>query len=354
MAIAVVALLASCDLPSSPPQWDTRWVVPAESTTVGLPSLLPSGIAVSTDGTELLVTVPQTAISESLGSLCPVCAAANGMTVPKPAFTTTVIASTTFPADIDSVTLTRGSFEVRVTNGFSFDPIRPSSDPADPRGSFTITVRSAGVAIATRVIDGAVKALPPGQTVVDTIAFDPSLLPRAVGSPLETSITIDSPAGDPVTIDTSDSFTVLVMESIVGISGAQVRVAGRAISSAPVSLDLEDIDTEVADRVKGGALLLEIDNPFAVGGSVTATLSAPGLTLTWPVTIAPGASEPELPFTGEDLRSLFGTSPVTLSFTGTVDGVPAGGLVSVTPDMVLTVRSHLQLDITTEGLGDGQ
>jgi hypothetical protein len=347
-------VIVGCDIPSTPPQWETRWVVPAESTTIDVPSLLPSGIVVSDDRAEMLVTVPATSISRSLGGLCAPCSAANGQTVPKPAFTVAVLASTTFPAEIDSATLSRGAFEIRVTNGFSFDPIRPSAAAGSPRGSITITIRSGGVAIATRVIDGAAKALPPGQTVIDSIAFDPVLLPRSIGSPLETEVAINSPAGDPVTINTAESFAVLVAQSTIAVTGAKVRVQDRTITSAPIALDLDDLDAALTDRVASGSLLLEIDNPFAVGGTLTATVSAPGVTLTWPVVITAGTSAPILSFSGSELRSLFGTSPVTLTFSGIVNGAPAGALVSVTPEMVLTVRSHLELYLTTEGVGEGQ
>jgi hypothetical protein len=345
--VACVALAHGCDVPSSPPRWETRWIVPAESTTIDVASMAPSGITVSDDRSELLVDITGDGASVTLGDICPACAAVNGQTVPKPAFTATIGATTDFPADIDSVTLSRGFVEVRVTNGTSFDLLRPSAAPGSPVGTLVVTVRGSGAVIAVRSISGTVKSLPPGSTLVDTLTFDPAALPRSIGSPVETEVSVASPAGDPVTINTSQSLAVDVGDASVGVSSARVRVQARSVSSEPIELDLADLDAAITDRVTSGALLLEIDNPFAVAGNLTATIWAPGITLLRPMPIAPGQSSLALSFSGDELRSLFGQPQVTLTTMGDVSAIDPGGMVTVTPAMALTVRSRLELYLTT-------
>ena len=345
--LLLATIVAACEIPSAPPRWETRWVVPAESTTIDVASMAPPGITVSDDRTELLVAVAGNGVAVSLGDLCAACAAFNGQTVPKPPFTATVRATTAFPTDIDSVTLTRGFIEVRISNGTSFDLLRPSSAPGSAVGTFVVTVRGGGAVIAVRSISGTTKSLPPGETLVDTLTFDPAVLPRTIGSPVETEVSIDSPAGDPVIIDTAHSLTVDVGDASVGVSAARVRVQSRTVSSAPISLDLADLDAALTDRVTNGALLLEIDNPFAVAGDLTAIVSAPGVTLVRPIAIVPGQSSPTLSFTGAELRSLFGQA-VTLTISGDVSAVDPGGMITVTPAMALSVASRLELYLVTD------
>ena len=348
-----MAIAAGCDVPSSPPRWETRWIVPAESTTIDVASMAPNGITVSDDRSELLVAIAGDGVSVTLGDICPACAAFNGQTVPKPAFTATIGATTTFPADIDSVTLTRGFVEVRVTNGMSFDLLRPSAAPGSPVGTLVVTVRGSGAVIALRSISGTVKSLAPGTTLVDTLIFDPAALPRTIGSPVETEVSISSPAGDPVTINTAQSLTVTVGDASVGVSSARIRLQGRTVSSDAITLDLADLDPAITDRVTSGALLLEIDNPFDVAGNLMANIGAPGVMLNRPLPLAPGHSSPTLSFTGDELRSLFGQPEVTFSAMGDVTAIDPSGMITVTPSMVLTVRSRLELYLVT-ALPEGQ
>src|SRR5687768_15368470 len=88
--LSAVLLVAACDMvPSEPPIFETRFVVPGESTTLSVNQLLPSSITVSGDNF-LLALGAQTIPARTLGQMCPPCQAFNGQIVPKPAFSDSV------------------------------------------------------------------------------------------------------------------------------------------------------------------------------------------------------------------------------------------------------------------------
>ena len=346
-----VTLLAGCEIPSSLPNWETHWVVRSETTTIPVASFFPN--EVTEVGGEFQLAFTGGAISETLADICPPCTPFNGTTVPKPEFTAVLESEVPFPVDLDSLTLTRGSLEVRVTNRLGFDPIRPSADPTAARGYMTIAISNASTVLATHTIDGATVGFAPGTTLDQTIHFSSTLLPRTIGGTVRFDVTIHSPQGDPVTINTSEFILVEAAEASIGASSARVRVQDRHVAAEPIALDLAGIDEALTARVQRGALLLDIANPFAVGGTLTATLSAPGVTLVRSLPVVPGASTVALQFTGAELRSLFGPSQATLSVSGPVSASPAG-LVTVRPGQALTAAGRLELYLTTRTPEDGQ
>ena len=84
--LAGAAVTAACDVPTAAPKWNTTWQVPADSSEIGVASLLPSAVTVVTvDGVKAFeIGLPGSDVSESLGQMCPSCASANGYRVPKP------------------------------------------------------------------------------------------------------------------------------------------------------------------------------------------------------------------------------------------------------------------------------
>ena len=352
LTLLTLLALGGCDIPTGAPRWETRWVVRAEDANIPVSSLLPGQIT-EVEGPEFEISVSGGAISRSLGELCSACAVFNGMVAPKPAFTTTMQSEVAFPVDLDSLTLTRGSIQVRIVNHLGFDPIRPASAPGSARGQMTITIRNGATVLGAHTIDGATTAFGPGATLAEAVSFSPAGLPRTIGGTVGLEVTITSPAGDPVEINTSQAIALEAAEAAVGASAAMVRVQNRTVSAEPVALDLSGLDAELTDRVQRGSLLLDMDNPFAVGGTMTATLSAPGVTLVRPLPIAPGASQARLEFTGAELRSLFGPAPVTLTVTGPLSASPAG-LVTVLPAQRLLATGRLELFVSTTSSEGGQ
>jgi hypothetical protein len=342
--LTALALLAGCDIPTSAPNWETRWAVRAEETTIPVASLLP-GQVMETNG-EFVISVSGGSISRSLGELCSACAPLNGMVAPKPAFSTTLESAVAFPVDLDSLVLTRGSIQVRVANHFGFDPIRPAAAPDAPRGQITITIRNGSTVLGAHTIDGATTEFAAGTTLLASVTFSPANLPRTIGGSVAFEVAISSPAGDPVTINTAQSLSVEAADAAIGASAAMVRVQGRPVTAAPMALDLSGLDAELTDRVLSGSLILDIDNPFAVEGILTATLSAPGVTLVRPLSVTPGTSQGRLTFSGDELRSLFGPTAVSLSVSGPLSAAPAG-LVTLRPTQQLTASGRLELIVST-------
>ena len=344
-------LLAGCEIPSAAPHWETHWVIRSETTTIPVSSFFSNDVTEVGDEFELSFTGG--AISETLADICNVCSSYNGTVVAKPAFTAVLESDVPFPIDLDSLALTRGSLQVRITNRLGFDPIRPAADPASARGSMTIVISNAGTVLATHSIDGATVPFAPGATIERTIDFSPAVLPRTIGGSVRFDVTINSPLGDPVAINTSEFILVEAAEAAIGASMAKARVQDRNVEADPIALDLAGIDEELSRRVQRGALLLDVDNPFTVAGMLTATLTAPGVTLVRSLPVTPGASTVALEFTGAELRSLFGPNPATLSVSGPLSASPAGPVV-VRPGQALTAAARLELYLTTNTPEDGQ
>jgi hypothetical protein len=137
LATLLLVAVTTCDLPTKLPSWDQTWFIPGDSTRVTVSELLPKTgeLTVSTFNGQpvfaLNVATPA-AVSRSLGQVCAPCAAANGTTVPKPAFSISDSTQITMPTDLLAATIVNGGFNYTITNGFSFDPIRPSAPPARP------------------------------------------------------------------------------------------------------------------------------------------------------------------------------------------------------------------------------
>src|SRR5205085_12638178 len=92
LGILLLVAVSACEVPTKLPSWDQTWLIPGDSTKVSVSELLPKTgeLTVSTSGGQPVFAfnmATPAAISRSLGQVCAACAAANGATVPKPAFT---------------------------------------------------------------------------------------------------------------------------------------------------------------------------------------------------------------------------------------------------------------------------
>ncbi len=350
IALVAIMALAACDIPTGAPNWETRWIVRAEDTTIPVASFLP-GQVTEVDGTEFGISVSGGGISRSLGELCAACGVFNGTIVPKPAFSTTLQSEVPFPVDLDSLVLTGGTIQVRVVNNLGFDPIRPAAAAGSARGHITITIRNAGTVLGIHTIDGETTSFAPGSSRLETVTFTAAGLPRTIGGSVAFEVMIVSPLGDPVAINTAQSISVEAADATVTASAAMVRINERAVTADPMTLDLSGLEEDLTDRVRRGALLLDIENPLSIGGTLTATLTAPGVTLVRPLEVIPGTSQVRLSFSGDELRSLFGPAPVSLTVSGPLSGIPAG-LVTVRPAQAVTAAGRLELFLATNGSED--
>ena len=339
-AIVVLVLamrLAACDFPTDLPKVNPTFAVNLPTTRISVAQLLPAGITIS-DNFFALSLAPVT-FSRTLGELCPQCASANGQTAPKPAFVGTFSANVQLPNDVVEVFVGSGWLRFNATHAFSFDPIRPA-----PGVNGTISFRVLGVTgsqttpvvLGSQVISGAERSFPPGSTLTDSIAIQ-----GLTGAPITIEVEVNSPAGGTTQINTASRITVTAAPQSLLLSSGSVRVQNRQISAQHIQINLTGIDQFLINRVRGGRLILAVDNPFNVSGPLTLTLSGGLAPVTKTVQLQPGNSTIEVLLTERDLESVLGHA-VVLSVTGPIS---ASGSVVITPSSELVLTSRLVLEI---------
>lgn len=344
-SVLAAALLAAgaCEFPTEPPAVEQRWIVPGDETRFGVAELLPSDVRLNTPGTAFLVDFNPVTFSASLGSLCAACAAANGLTVPKPAFLGSFQSDVAFPPRVHQVTVVGGQVALQIQNGFNFDPIRPAAGVFG-RITVRITDSADGDLLGTLVVEGTTTAMPPGATLSRTLTLGAA----TVNGGLRATVVVDSPLGDAVTMDASLLVRATATPSNVLVSAVAIDVRGRAVDLDPVSLDVEDIDRELIDRIVAGGLRLRITNPFGVGAVFQLTIDGPTIPpIQKGATIGPATSMVSIVFTAAELKSFLGQPGVVLSGGATVD--PAAPLITVTPGQELVLVGELDITIRVGG-----
>ena len=354
LGLLLLVAVGACDVPTKLPSWDQTWLIPGDSTRVSVSELLPKTgeLTVSTSGGQpvfaLNVATPA-AVSRSLGQVCSACVAANGTTVPKPAFTMKDSTPITLPSNLVAATIVSGGFSYTITNNLSFDPIRPNAAGA-PYGYFVIRVMNGTTLVALDSVDGAAFGIGKnGATLQRPLPLNVGGGSLAItsASPIEIYLTLNSPQGDPTTINTSQSFSVAIQAAPIALSQAQVTIANQTINAAQTSVDLSSVsDAALINRVQGGTVHLIIDSPFGVQGTLTATFSAPGVSsIVKTISLTTAAHQtPDLSLTATELRALLGhTSDLTVS--GSVNS-PSGS-VTLTPTQALKVTSTFQIILST-------
>lgn len=337
--LVALVLLAACEIPTALPIYDTMWSVPAKSTSISINTLLPPQVTPTSDNSAFQVTLSPSSASftRSLAQDCAACGAANGLTVPKPPFSAGGSTSLAFPSSVSSATLVRDTLAVTITNGFNFDPLRPS---ASARGYLVIAVQNGSTVVGRDSVDGASTALPASGTLVRKIPLSGTI---AAASGLQIGLQVNSPLGDPVAIDASRTISVSGSVGTVFVSSAKVNVTNQAVSATPSSLNLSGIDSSITKRAGGATLELTVNNPIAVSGNLVVTLNG-ATPITKTVALSGGTSAPSVPFTQSEVRSLLGQN-VTMSVNGTV----GGSNVTVQPGQTLSVSSRFVLTLTVGG-----
>lgn len=342
--IALLGALGACELPTDPPIFETRWVVPAEETSFGVAELLPGDVTLNAGETAFIVDFDPIAFSTSLGSICPACVLADGLTVPKPLFVGGFAAQVSFPDEVLSIEVIGGQVDLEIFNGFNFDPIRPA---AGVFGSLTIDVRDSfdDDLVGTLTIDGADQGLTSGSTLMTTLPLQAADVEGA----LDVRVTLNSPAGDPVTVDSNLLLQVTATPSNVTVGSVEIDVASEAVTLDPVSLDVAELDQELIDRVQAGAFVLDVVNPFGVSADFQITVSGPTITTIQKMaTIGPEAeSTAVIAFTGSELRSFLGQPGVTLSGDAVVDA--GAGAITVNPGQELVLQASFDVTLTVGG-----
>ncbi|HTE44686.1 MAG TPA: hypothetical protein VK636_05535, partial [Gemmatimonadaceae bacterium] len=290
LGVAALVSLSACDVPTSLPSYATLWNVPAKTTSITVNSFLPSGVTAMLDNSAFVVTASpsSTAIARQLGQDCAACAGANGSTVPKPAFTSQGTSGIAVPGNVMSATLLRDTLTVAITNGYNFDPIRPS---AAARGYLIISVKSGAVTVGRDSLDGSSTSLAAGSVTQRKIPLSGTM---NGASGLQISTTLNSPLGDPATIDASRLFTVAASSGPLFVSNAMVNLASQTVTAAPSDLDLSNIDSTISKHADSGALLLTVDNPFGATGNLTVNFVGAASPISKVVPLVAGKSSPSV------------------------------------------------------------
>ncbi len=336
--------LAACEIPTEAPILDTRWAAPVESTRFGVADLLPASVSLTTEGDAFVVDFAPVSFGATLGSLCGPCTLADGFTVPKPAFSDDLGSSVGFPAQVSSVTVEDGSIRIEVYNGFNFDPIRPGGGAF---GSLAIALTDAvdGDLLGSYLVDGVDTAFGAGTTLDVMIP----LLPVTLDGAIEALLTLDSPAGDPVTVDADAEIGVTASVAGLRVSEVAIDVSGESVALENANLDLDDVGSDLSDRVMAGALLLDVRNPFGVGADFQLSIDGSGFsTIEHDPAIAGDAEESlRIDFTDQEIRDILRSPSVSLSGGAVVD--PAAGVVRVRPGQELEIEASLDIEIRIGG-----
>lgn len=334
LALAGVAALAGCDIPTDVPIVEQRWVLPVESTSLSVDELLPSGVTVG--GGSFNVTIAPFSTSRSLGEACPECQPFNGLTGPAPAFQDTIVTGQSLPANVSAAALQSGSIAIAIQNGFNYDPIAGG-------GSTTVTLTdgTGGRLLGQVVISG---TLPPGSTTNRTITLEPG----PIGSSVVARTVISSPGGQITTMDTSRRITVTATPTALRVGSATVNVSGQSVALDPVALDVEDIESSISDRIENGAIIFEITNPFGVAINIETSITYPGGSIRKTLAVGSGAtSTATLQYSGDELRAFLGKGGV--NFTGTGSVAASAGSITVTPGQQADIDAKLDLTLKIGG-----
>ena len=340
LAGAGAALGAACiDFPSEPPKFEELFVVRAVDLFIGAADLVPDLIAVNGDSSAFVLVSDSTTFTANLGQMCGACVTANGTTIAKPAFNYTFSNTIPQPTDLVSAQITGGTITLKLVNNLGFDPIRPS---ATARGSMTVTLRRGTTAVASYVMNGNTIDFPNGIQRTVNIPLSAFVFDQA----LTAEVNIDSPAGDPVLINTANSVTIIAGPVRTEIGQITVNVASQSFGDTN-ELDLSDMDTDLGDRVQGGGIRLRFENPFNVGGDFSLVVTGPGVSITKSITMAANAtSTNRVSLTADEIRSLLG-KVVEVQVNGSFSA--PGGQLTLTPAQVALISTDLELAIQPIG-----
>lgn len=338
--------MVACDVPSAAPKWDMTWNVPSQSTTLDVSTFLPTGVTVNSGNTAFLVNVNNVTVTQTLGADCSACGPLNGLTVPKPAFVGVGSGSATLPASVTAATLAGDTLSVTVTNGFAFDPIKPTAVAAGDTGWVVTIVKSGSTVIGKDSINGLTTAL--GKNGASVTRKIPIAGIVSASGGVTVSVTVDSPVGDPVTINTAQTISFVASVGSLQISSATVSLGTpgsptTVTPGSPSTVDLSGISNSIAKSVNNGMFILTITNPLGVAGSLTANFTGGGGSVSKALTLSSAATSTDtLSFSNSDLTTLLGYSQ-QLTFSGTV----SGAAITITPGQTLAVTSRLQINVET-------
>jgi hypothetical protein len=160
------------------------------------------------------------------------------------------------------------------------------------------------------------------------------------------TMAVNSPEGADVMMDASRTIAANATPTNLKIANALVSVAGRTLNSTS-DIDFSDVGDGIADRTQKGALLLTIDNPFAVTSALTVTLKPDGGdAIVKAVPLGTGKTSKTIDFTREELKKLFGHN-VHVTISGLANA--SAGPVLITPKQAVVVTTRFDLTLSVGG-----
>jgi len=351
IALTTVVLAASCDVPTSVPNWDMTWNLPASATTIPVTSFLSNGISLAPSHTTFQLTVAALTITRTLAQDCPQCV--TGLAAPKPAYTAVATSSpATLPTSVTAATLVADTVFATVVNRYQFDPINPGGGAA---GTMTFTVSSGSTVLGTLTLSGPANTIPPNGTtttvkipVTGTVGSAGISLRVDVSSPQGSTITLGNAGGQQLT------FTAHAGGSAQGpltAASASLSLVSQAVRPSPTDFE---ITFGSADRADSTTMFLTLANPFNLSGTLTVNFlgcsdaggrfldscNAFSTLISGQVPIAPGTTTAALRFGGRGAKALLNTKRI--SFGGTVSGN-----TTATPVQAVSVSTRLQVTMHT-------
>lgn len=335
-ALAGFAVATACDVPTEPPSWTQTWQVPADSIAVGVAELLPADVTLNADSTAFQADVPGVTMQYALSELCPTCPT-GGITAPKPAFQETLSSSTSLPQDLVSAMLAGGSVNASFDHTFSFDPLRPSSDPTAERGFVTVRITSAGGVVASDSISGEDQAWDSSVTLMPDLPIQPV----QVADSFAIEVVVYSPAGDETEFTTSDELTIDFDTSTVLASEVTVEASSVTVEPVSTTFDFSGVDSTLVDQVESGSIIFDVVNPFTATGTLDVAFQGGFPTIQRTVSVRQGTYADTVTFSGPEARAILGADGVNVEATGSVSAV--GGTLTVTPTQRLVLDPVLQI-----------
>ena len=147
-----------------------------------------------------------------------------------------------------------------------------------------------------------------------------------------------SPGGQVALIDTSDQITVTTTTTSLLVSSATVTVGIQSVDFDPEPLDVEDIDSQLVDRIQSASLLLDIVNPFGISVSATIAIGPTSKSLSIDDS---ATSSTSITYTNSELESWLGQPGITFSGSG----IASGGSITVSARDELTIQVTLDATI---------
>ncbi len=269
---AGLSLLAACALPDAP-EWDVGLTVPFSAEPLTIVDFLPPTVDTAVVGGQSVFAVDaqRDSAGYTLGEMCGVCGAFQGVTVTVPAFDYVDSLDVRFPDDMVAIEVLSGRLGARLHNQLNFDPLRPDPDPASA-GYVAIALRdlSSGTLLDSLFISGAVESLPVGTSR----EFELSISDATIGEGVRAIFYVHSPEdGQTAQIDTALSAAVGAFLDQLLVQAVSVVVDADTLDES-FRIDFEeDARDEIAQRVQSASYEFELIHTGEIEGTLEISIA---------------------------------------------------------------------------------